>query len=102
MADTRAAGGRVQVVLTGSRRQIPPGLDLAAYRVAQEALTNVLRHARPPCARLAIEYAPAELTIDITDEGADGVDHSGSSTGRGIQGMRERVALYGGDLTIGP
>jgi signal transduction histidine kinase len=103
LADTRAAGVTVQATTTGTRIELPPGLDLAAFRVTQEALTNVLRHARPPVVDLTIAYAPKQLLIEIADQGvAPAVSGGRTRTGRGISGMRERVALYGGDLEVGP
>jgi signal transduction histidine kinase len=103
VAETRAAGAQVDCMTNGDPLALPPGLDLAAFRVAQEALTNVLRHARPPVAHLNVVYSPREVVVEVTDSGArsrwNGVDRY---TGRGVTGMRERVALYGGDLEVGP
>lgn len=103
IADTRAAGAQVDTSMGGDPVDLPPGLDLAAFRVAQEALTNVLRHARPPIARVSVVYAPHEVVVEVADSGqqptVNGVDRS---AGRGITGMRERVALYGGELEVGP
>ncbi len=103
VADTRAAGVQIDTAIRGDPIALPPGLDLAVFRVAQEALTNVLRHARPPIARLNVVYATREVLVEVADAGLqpsiNGVNHS---AGRGITGMRERVALYGGDLEVGP
>ncbi len=103
LADTRAAGVTVQATTTGTRVELPPGLDLAAFRVTQEALTNVLRHARPPVVDLTIAYTPKQLLIEVADHGATPtLNGRHAPTGRGIAGMRERVALYGGELDVGP
>ncbi len=99
------AGVRVTVETVGERRSLPSGADLSIYRIIQEALTNVVRHAGPTRARVCIEYRPDEIVVDITDEGSRRwnpplVDLA--SGGHGIIGMRERVALYGGVLSVGP
>lgn len=82
----------------GDRQPLPPGLDLAAYRVVQEALTNVLRHARARRANVRLSWEAARLLLVVTDDGA-GV---AGPPGRGLLGMTERVALYGGTVTAGP
>ena len=99
VAETQAAGVAVEFVVSGERVELPAGLELAAYRVAQEALTNVIKHAQPACARVHLLYSPGELVIEVLDEG-DGQPGS-LDRGRGIAGMRERVALYAGELTVG-
>ena len=99
VAETQAAGVAVEFVVSGERVELPAGLELAAYRVAQEALTNVIKHAQPACARVHLLYSPGELVIEVLDEG-DGQPES-LDRGRGIAGMRERVALYAGELTVG-
>jgi signal transduction histidine kinase len=99
------AGVEVTVEIVGARRVLPSGADLSAYRIIQEALTNVARHAGPTRARLLIEYRVDEIVIDITDEGGrrwDGAQVDAASGGHGLIGMRERVALYGGALITGP
>lgn len=103
LAETRGAGAQIEVEFIGGRTGLPPGLDLAAFRIVQEALTNVLRHARPPVACLRIRRHAAELTLEITSPGVSApTDLADPAPGRGITGMRERVALYGGDLEVGP
>jgi signal transduction histidine kinase len=99
------AGVKVTVEMVGATRSLPSGADLSVYRIIQEALTNVVRHAGPTNARLRIEYRDDEIVVDITDEGGrrwnpPHVDLA--SGGHGIIGMRERVALYGGVLSVGP
>ena len=100
----RAAGLPVELTITGARA-LPPGVDLAAYRVVQEALTNVIKHANQARTVVRIEYRPGELLIDVADDGAAGVPRAGRPQpggGRGLIGLRERLALYGGDLDAGP
>jgi signal transduction histidine kinase len=99
VADTRAAGVEVELVVSGERVELPAGLELAAYRVAQEALTNVIKHAEPPTAYVRLSYSPSELAVEVADDGSRPPGLLDGS--RGIAGMRERVALYAGELTIG-
>jgi signal transduction histidine kinase len=99
---SRSAGLPIDVVVTGQTRELPPGPDLCAYRVAQEALTNVLKHAGPARARIDIDYGEEMLTLKVTDTGTESSAHDVSPTSHGIRGMRERAALYGGVLTAGP
>jgi signal transduction histidine kinase len=100
VAETRAAGVAVDLVVRGERVQLPAGVELAAYRVAQEALTNVIRHAQPARAHAQLSYNAGEVVLEVVDEGRG---FTGALVGgRGIAGMRERVALYGGELTVGP
>jgi signal transduction histidine kinase len=97
----RGAGLPVEVVMTGARRALPPGLDLCAYRVVQESLTNVLKHAGPASARVGVDFGDRVLTVRITDDGPVRVPYE-SPASHGIRGMRERAELYGGVLTAGP
>ncbi|MEU4241735.1 sensor histidine kinase [Actinoplanes sp. NPDC026619] len=96
---TRAAGPAVTVVVSGPARPLPPGPDLCAYRMVQESLTNVLKHAGPAGAQVALDYGPHTLTIRVTDDGPPVRAYTES---HGIRGMRERAELYGGVLTAGP
>jgi signal transduction histidine kinase len=99
VAETRRAGVRVELVVSGERVELPAGLELAAYRVVQEALTNVIKHAQPATAHVRLSYSPSELAVEVADDGSrPSRSHDG---GRGIAGMRERVALYAGELTVG-
>jgi signal transduction histidine kinase len=91
-----AAGLRVQLDMSGPPRALPPGLDLTAYRVVQEALTNVRKHAGTADARVHVRYLPDELDLRISDDGAGPTPSS--ENGHGLLGMRERVELYGGTL----
>jgi len=103
IASTTAAGLDVRLDVTGEPRDLPTGVDLAAYRIIQESLTNVIRHARAATARIAIAYRRADLVIQIEDDGR-GVDEHGPPApgGNGLLGMRERAAALGGDLEAGP
>jgi signal transduction histidine kinase len=100
-----AAGLPVELQVSGEPRPLPPGADLAAYRVVQEGLTNVLRHAGRSAATVGVEWGE-ELVIMVSDEGdgsGPGDAGGGSGTpGRGLLGLRQRLALYGGELTAGP
>ena len=96
----RAAGLPVELSVAG-QRDLPPGLDLAAYRVVQEALTNVIKHAGQAKTTVRIEYGPRELLIAVSDDGAPG-GAGPVSGGRGLIGLRERIAVYGGELDAGP
>jgi signal transduction histidine kinase len=100
-----AAGLPVSLSVAGTRRELPPGLDLAAYRVVQEALTNVLKHAPAASTAVRIAYRDDDLLIEVTDDGAAlTVRESGGEcgSGRGLLGLRERIAIYGGSLEAGP
>ena len=98
-AEVARAGVRVEVRIEGTPTELPAGLDLSAYRIVQEALTNVVRHAGPATARVAVRYAPGRMSVEVVDDGRGG-DHG--DQGHGIPGMRERAALYGGTLEAGP
>jgi signal transduction histidine kinase len=97
----RAAGTRVDLRVGGDVRLLPEGLELSAYRIVQEALTNVVKHAATDHARVLLRYQPEALAIEIVDDGA-GARAGASSTGHGLVGMRERAALHGGSLEAGP
>jgi signal transduction histidine kinase len=101
VAQARDSGLRVELVTEGEPAPLPAGVDLSAYRIVQEALTNTLKHAGPVHARVAVRYGGEQLELEIADDGAPGPRPSSPPTaggGQGIVGMRERVALYGGDL----
>ena len=95
----RAAGLPVDVVIDGDPRALPPGIDLVAYRVVQEALTNALKHAGAARAEVSIRYGATALEVSVVNDGHVASDGGG---GHGIVGMRERVALYGGAFEAGP
>jgi signal transduction histidine kinase len=96
----RTAGLQADLVVTGKVRALPAGVDLAAYRIVQEAITNVLRHAAATRLTCAVEYGRAAVEVHVVDDGA-GRSAPGSG-GHGHVGMRERAALYGGAVTVGP
>jgi signal transduction histidine kinase len=111
VARTAEAGVRVDLDVRGERPSLPAGLDLAAYRVIQEAITNVIKHAATDCCRVALAYQEDALTLEITDSGhgADGsgpgsagAGHGSPAEGHGLAGMRERVGMYGGKLRAAP
>jgi signal transduction histidine kinase len=96
-----ASGLAVDCVVDGAQRQLPVGIDLAAYRIVQEALTNIRKHAGAATAHVQISFSQRELDLRITDDGG-GHGHNTNGSGHGLIGMRERVTLYGGTLTSGP
>jgi signal transduction histidine kinase len=103
VASTTAAGVAVQVEVSGQPRDLPTGVDLAAYRIIQESLTNVIRHARAATARIAIAYHRADVVIQIDDDGRGlGIQEPPAVGGNGLLGMRERTTALGGDLEAGP
>jgi len=104
-----AAGLPVELHITGTARDLPPGLGLAVFRVVQEALTNVIKHAGKPPTEVRLSYESAAVVVAVADSGRPipsappAPDASvPRSTGMGLLGLRERVALYGGELTAGP
>ncbi|MEV6690405.1 sensor histidine kinase [Micromonospora sp. NPDC051196] len=102
VTSTRSAGLPVDLSVAGNVFPLPPGPDLCAYRVVQESLTNVLKHAGPAVAKVDLDYGTRVLTVRISDNGTrDGRPRQVSPTSYGIQGMRERAERYGGVLTAG-
>ena len=101
-AEVTAAGVPVEMSLEGSPDGISPGVELAAYRIVQEALTNVLKHAGPASANVRVDHLPGGLDIEIVDNGRGLAARNGKSTGHGLIGMQERVAMYGGTLRTSP
>ena len=99
--ESRAAGATISFAVLGDPVALSPGLDLAAFRILQESLTNVLRHAQPPAADVRIEYRGQCLDIRVDDHGTQPAPER-PPRGRGISGMRERAALYDGELSVGP
>ncbi|MER5898835.1 sensor histidine kinase [Streptomyces mirabilis] len=99
-AATTAAGVRVDVHWKGARRQLPPDIDLSAFRIVQESITNVVRHAATPACRVTVDYLEEHVAVEVAD---DGRGRGGTTdTGFGLVGMRERVALLHGEFTAGP
>jgi signal transduction histidine kinase len=105
LAEVGKAGLAVRLQVRGTRPPLPAGVDLSAYRIVQEALTNVVKHAGPARAQVVVGYRHQDVTVEVTDDGR-GTMTSGSDgragTGHGLIGMRERVAAFGGDLEVGP
>ncbi|MFE0204651.1 sensor histidine kinase [Streptomyces sp. NPDC058985] len=105
----RAGGVRVELRITGAPRPLSSGIQLCVYRVVQEALTNVLKHAPGADATVELAYRTGEVTVSVTDDGhADGPregmdsDTNAERGGHGLIGMRERAKLYGGTIVVGP
>ncbi|MFJ2110080.1 sensor histidine kinase [Streptomyces microflavus] len=100
-AATADTGVHVDVRRSGEERPLPTDIDLSAFRIVQEALTNVVRHAGTGRCRVLIGYGDEELTVEVVDDGR-GATENGSAHGFGLVGMQERVALLSGDLSAGP
>ena len=98
VAQAQASGATVDLVVEGDRRELSPAIELSAYRIAQEALTNSLKHAPGSAARVQVEYGPDAIAIVVTD---DGPGMEAGDGGHGLIGMRERVELFGGTLLAG-
>ncbi|WP_343239476.1 histidine kinase [Streptomyces sp. SID7909] len=96
----RDAGLPVGLTVTGRARPLPPGIELAAYRVVQEALTNTVKHASGASAAVSVAYGPRRLRVEVTDTG--GRPGEGAGSGRGLIGLRERLAVHDGTLSTGP
>ena len=100
IAQVEEAGLPVTLHVEGERPDLSPGVDLSAYRIVQEGLTNALKHATGAHADVVIRYVDGLVQLEITDDGVGGVN--GEPGGHGLVGMRERVAVYGGTLEAGP
>ncbi|HZB72345.1 MAG TPA: sensor histidine kinase [Acidimicrobiales bacterium] len=96
----RRAGLPVEVRVEGADRPLPPGVDLSAYRIVQEALTNSVKHAGPARASVVLRYGEHALELEVVDDGRG--PRAPSAGGHGLVGMRERTALLGGELDVGP
>ena len=90
----------VTLRVEGDRPELSPGIDLSAYRIVQEGLTNALKHAKGAHAEVLVRYIDSSVQLEIADDG-QGVP-SRDGMGHGLVGMRERVALYGGTIEAGP
>jgi signal transduction histidine kinase len=99
IAHVGQAGLPVELEIEGKAASLPPGVDISAYRIVQEALTNALKHAGPARVRVIVRYGDHDVEVEVTDDGR-GAENGGAS-GHGLVGMRERVALYGGELQAG-
>ena len=108
IASVGSAGVPVELAVEGEPRPLPAGVDLAAYRIVQEALTNTIKHAGHARARVRVAYEGAALDLEIVDDGRSREPDGGRRAivppgqGHGLIGMRERVHLYGGDFEAGP
>ena len=99
IGQVRAAGLPVELRIEGEPEPLPAGVDLSAYRIVQEALTNTLKHAGPAHARVTLRYRNDEVELEVNDDGAGA--GKGGGSGQGLIGMRERVAIYGGVFESG-
>ncbi len=102
VAQMRASGMRVSYVRLGIPRHLPPGAGLTLYRIAQESLTNVLKHAGPdPGVTVMLHWQPAAVALEVSDDGR-GASADSDGLGHGLLGMRERATMFGGTVTAGP
>ena len=112
VAHVEAAGLPVRLAVEGEPVTLPPGLDLSAYRIVQEGLTNSLKHSGASQAEVQVRYGPQELEVEVRDDGTGGAPagngHDGGKggsdkgLGHGLVGVRERVKIYGGQMSAGP
>jgi signal transduction histidine kinase len=103
VADVRHAGLPVEMAIEGERIPIPPGVDLSAYRIIQEALTNVLKHEGPVPTKVIVRFCPHDLELEVADEGGSvPASPQANGHGHGLVGMRERVAMFGGSFEAAP
>jgi signal transduction histidine kinase len=102
LEQAREAGLAVEYAVEGEPRTLPQGVDLSAYRIVQEALTNTIKHAGSVPTRITVSYAERELTLEVSDSGPGPSANGGGGSGQGLIGMRERVELHGGKLVTGP
>jgi signal transduction histidine kinase len=105
LAEVAKVGLAVRLRVEGTPSPLPPGVDLSAYRIVQEALTNVVKHAGPARAQVTIRYRDQEVMVEVTDDGRGVTAPTGDGrarVGHGLIGMRERVQVFGGDLEVGP
>jgi signal transduction histidine kinase len=98
----RAAGLEVSLSIDGDHAALPPAVNVSAYRIVQEALTNVLKHAGPARAEVTVDCTDIAVTIEVNDDGPGNPAPLAPGSGQGLTGMRERVAVFGGDLRAGP
>ncbi|MFC8193003.1 sensor histidine kinase [Cellulomonas sp. NPDC057328] len=102
VAQMRVSGMRASLVRLGTPRHLPPGAGLTVYRIAQESLTNVLKHAGPdPSVTVMLQWLPRAVTLEVSDDGR-GAAADSDGLGQGLVGMRERAAMFGGTVTAGP
>ncbi|WP_308249956.1 sensor histidine kinase [Sphaerisporangium fuscum] len=101
VANVRAAGVTVTVETTGQARPLSPGVELSAFRIVQEALSNVMRHAPGAAVRVSVAYGPEALTVRVVNTAPAGPVPPSKGAGHGLLGMRERTTMLGGDLATG-
>jgi signal transduction histidine kinase len=101
LSRTRASGLNADLVVDGEPTALPPALDLCAYRIVQEALTNAIKHAAPASAEVRVRWSEDALVLEISDDGRGPGAVNGTSGGHGIAGMRERAVLHGGSIETG-
>jgi signal transduction histidine kinase len=102
VARTAESGIRVELKVSGERAETSTPLELAVYRIVQEALTNVIKHADATRARVALDYGGDEIGIVVVDDGRGAPGSAATNPGHGLVGMHERVAAYGGRFHAGP
>jgi len=102
VAQIRETGLAVELSVLGEPRQLPEGVGLCAYRIVQEALTNTLKHADASQAKVSVRYVADALELEVVDDGRAAPGVNGDTSGHGLIGMRERVSLFGGELSVGP
>ena len=105
VAAVGTSGAAVEVRVEGERNDVPPGVDLSAFRIVQEALTNVVKHAGPARVAVAVRYDADAVTVEVEDDGdgrAPAALERSPDGGHGLAGMRERVAIHDGELEAGP
>jgi len=101
LAQVRGSGVPVEFEVVGEAVAVPPGVDLSAYRIVQEALTNVIKHAGEARAKVRLDYSPDALTVSVVDDGHAQSNGTGT-TGQGLIGIQERVSVVGGEVSAGP
>ena len=102
LARVRAAGLPVRYERSGTGADLPPGIQLAVFRLVQEALTNTMKHAGPAAsAAVRLQVTPAEVRVEVDDDGTGGAGEPGAPGG-GLTGMAERISAFGGELDCGP
>jgi signal transduction histidine kinase len=105
LAEVSKAGLAVKLQVSGTRPPLPAGVDLSAYRIVQEALTNVVKHAGSARAQVVVGYGDQDVTVEVIDDGRGLTAPAGDGrvrVGHGLIGMRERVQVFGGELETGP
>ena len=100
--NAREAGLPVDIRIEGEATELPAGVDLTAYRLVQEGLTNAMKHAKASRAEVVVRYGLDAVELQVSDDGRGFSDGNADSGGHGLVGMRERVAVYGGELQAGP